>query len=100
MGRRPMMPVNSTSGVHKALKEACGAQFQGQYFTCWDETCGQDLPDDYRGPDLGMVIPFAEAPVESGYRLRSSQALWSDAVPKSTGCGPCGVPMPCGHTAM
>jgi hypothetical protein len=51
----------------KALKEGCWAQFQGQYFTCWDETRGQDLPDDYRGPDLRMVIPFAEAPVEWWY---------------------------------
>jgi hypothetical protein len=51
----------------KALKEGCWAQFQGQYFTCWDETRGQDLPDDYRGPDLRMVIPFAEAPVAWWY---------------------------------
>jgi len=68
MGRRPMMPVNSTSGVHEGLKEGCWAQFQGQYFTCRHETCGQDLPGDYRGPDLRMVIPFAEAPVEWWYR--------------------------------
>ncbi len=78
MGRRPMMPVNSTSGVHKGLKEGCWAQFQGQYFTCRHETCGQDLPGDYRGPDLRMVIPFAEAPVEWWYRTlpEQSQVPW------------------------
>jgi hypothetical protein len=51
----------------KALKEGCWAQFQGQYFTCWDETRGQDLPEDYSGPDFRMVVPFAEAPVEWWY---------------------------------
>lgn len=48
----------------KALAEGCWGQFQGQYFTCWDETRGQDVPEGYRGPDLRMVIRFAEAPVE------------------------------------
>src|SRR5437879_3950794 len=51
----------------KALKDGCWAQFQGQYFTCWDENRGQDVPEDYHGPDLRMVIPFAEAPVEWWY---------------------------------
>lgn len=51
----------------KALKEGCWAQFQGQYFTCWDENRGQDPPEDYSGPDLRMVIPFAEAPVQWWY---------------------------------
>ena len=31
MGRRPMMPVNRTSGVHECLKEGCWSPFQGQY---------------------------------------------------------------------
>lgn len=51
----------------KALKEGCWAQFDGQYFTCWEESRGQDLPSDYIGPDMRMVIPFAEAPVEWWY---------------------------------
>jgi hypothetical protein len=48
----------------KALAEGCWGLFQGQYFTCWDETRGQDVPEGYRGPDLRMVIRFAEAPVK------------------------------------
>jgi hypothetical protein len=51
----------------KALKEGCWAQFQGQYFTCWDESRGQEVPEDYHGPDVRMIIPFAEAPVEWWY---------------------------------
>jgi hypothetical protein len=51
----------------KALKEGCWAQFQGQYFTCWDEGRGQEVPEDYHGPDVRMIIPFAEAPVEWWY---------------------------------
>jgi hypothetical protein len=48
----------------KALAEGCWGQFQGQYFTCFDEMRGQDVPEGYRGPDLRMVIRFAEAPVQ------------------------------------
>lgn len=53
--------------IAKALLEGCWAQFQGQYFTCWDESRGYDLPDCPQGSDLKMVIPFAEAPVEWWY---------------------------------
>jgi terminase large subunit-like protein len=48
----------------KALAEGCWGLFQGQYFTCWDESRGQDVLEGYREPDLRMVIPFAQAPVK------------------------------------
>ena len=48
----------------KALEAGCWAQFQGQYFTCWDENRGIDVPEDYEGPDMRMVIPYAENPVQ------------------------------------
>jgi hypothetical protein len=52
----------------KALEAGCWAQFQGQYFTCWDENRGIDVPGDYQGPDMRMVIPFADSPVLWWYR--------------------------------
>lgn len=33
----------------KALKEGCWKQFTGQYFTCWDENRGYDVPEGYKG---------------------------------------------------
>ena len=51
----------------KALEEGCWKQFKDQYFTCFDENRGRDMGDDYEGPDIRMVIPYAEAPIKWWY---------------------------------
>lgn len=51
----------------KALEEGCWAQFEGQYFTCWEENRGVMFDESSQAfiipkPDMRMMVPWEDVP--------------------------------------